>query len=404
MRFSTFFYVLFLTVVLGVNSIVNASFIEALPLPNSTPLKSVQEIADDWDGSRAWMTQGRALLFDTETTGVTAYDRIVQISIYELVNGKFTGNTFNSYINPCRSVSARAYTAHGLKKEFLKTQPKFADIFDSLRYFCGEKPLFVAHNAPFDIRMLNQEIERLDTINPWTVYFKCTLGMVRRDYKRSKNPNLNVISPLKQTTFRSISYYVRQKIIREKEALKIQKLWERDRKYGKKVQSSSQEDRDERAKKRANLKRTHDDMENQENVSPNNQTSDTDQHKSKKKRISPYPSLALSTFVKEQVDKTVQETLEEHGHSLSDLYKKHDIPVKRQIPHDAFTDVGMLVTVTDYLSSSSESSQPPSQEIVEGDEAESFSIFNDEEEDLDIFLVDDNNEKENEPFVIYSNF
>ncbi|MDP4840640.1 MAG: hypothetical protein NWR43_03580 [Alphaproteobacteria bacterium] len=62
------------------------------------PRKSVQAIVDEWDGSRTWMTEGRAFLFDTETTGVTSSDRIVQISIYEMINGKFTGNTFNSYL------------------------------------------------------------------------------------------------------------------------------------------------------------------------------------------------------------------------------------------------------------------------------------------------------------------
>ena len=247
MRFLTFFYVSFLTVFSGSHTVVKASLFDSLPKPDiqapkslSKPIQTVQKIVDEWDGSRTWMTQGRALLFDTETTGVTADDRIVQISIYEIVNGKFTGNTFNSYLNPCRSVSARAYKAHGLKDDFLETQPKFSDIFDALRDFCGEKPLFVAHNAQFDIRMLDQEIARLDAVDPWTIYSKCTLGMVRRDYKRSISPSLNVISPLKQKTFQSVSCYERQKIIAAQKDLKTKKEWEREKKYGEKVQISSQ--------------------------------------------------------------------------------------------------------------------------------------------------------------------
>ncbi|HBN21818.1 MAG TPA: hypothetical protein DD412_01095 [Holosporales bacterium] len=120
MCFLTFFYVSFLTVFSGLYSSVNASLFEDLFLPDIEVsvklLLSVQKIVEGWDGSRTWMTKGRALLFDTETTGVTSSDRIVQISVYEIINGKFTGKTFNSYMNPCRSVSARAYSAHHLKE------------------------------------------------------------------------------------------------------------------------------------------------------------------------------------------------------------------------------------------------------------------------------------------------
>lgn len=369
MRFLTLFYVSFFTVFSGSHAVVKASLFEALPKPEiqiskslpKKPLLSVSEIVDEWDGSRTWMTKGRSLLFDTETTGVTAYDRIVQISIYEIVNGKFTGRTFNSYINPCRSVSARAYEAHGLKRDFLKKQPKFADIFDDLRDFCGENPILVAHNAQFDIRMLGQEIERFDAVDPWNVYFKCTLGMVRRDYKRRVSPSLDVISPLKQKTFKSLSDYERKKQIRERKDLKTKKEWEREKKYGKKVQSSSQEDRNKRAKKHQDRKRSWNEMENQENVSPNSQTSDSDdfdssvkQQQRKKKKVSSRPSFALSSVLG-RLDTSPRRAVKKHGHSLPKICKSHNVPENRWDYHDALWDTGGVLGLMDSLSSSDSS-------------------------------------------------
>lgn len=414
MRFLTFFYLSFLTVFSN-TTVVKASLFDALPKPDLQtpksspvkPLQSVQEIVESWDGSRTWMTEGRALLFDTETTGVTAYDRIVQISVYEIVNGKFTGKTFNSYVNPCRSVSARAYKAHHLKNSYLKKQPKFSDIFDSLRDFCGEKPLLVAHNAQFDIRMLEQEIARLEAVEPWQVYFKCTLGMVRRDYKRSIKPEIDIISPLKQRTLKPVSYYQRQKQRREKEAKKIQKLWEKEKRYGIKIKSSSQEDRDKRAKKRESLKRSRDQMENQENVSPNSQTSDSDdsdssvrKQKRKKKKLSSHPSFALSSVLG-RLDTSPKRAVKKHGYSLPKICKSHGVPPTRWDYHDALWDTGGLVGLMDSLSSS-DSSQPSSPKTEE--EENPFSLFIDEEDELDTSFLDDNGTKNDEPFVIHSIF
>ncbi len=397
MRPLTFFYFSLLTVFSGMYSVVNASLFSNLPLPNFdvfAPRKSVQAIVDEWDGSRTWMTEGQAFLFDTETTGVTSGDRIVQISIYEMINGKFTGNTFNSYVNPCRAISQKVYEAHGLTADDLKNAPKFADIFDSLRAFCGENALLVAHNAQFDIRMLDQEIERLDGIDPWTVHIKCTLGMVRRDYKRTLKPDLDIVSPIKRKTFKPVSYAERQKRLREKEALKTQKEWNKERSTGKKLQVLSQpEARAERKKVRDTRKRSREDMENQENMSPNSKNIASGSPKSKRKRKSTRPSFALSSVLG-RLDTSPKRAVSKHGYDLPEICEKHGVPPVRWDYHDALWDTAGLVGLMDSLSSS-DSSQPSSPEIDDGGK---FSIFN-EEDDFDAFLFEN---ADDALFVIHS--
>ncbi|NCP61642.1 MAG: hypothetical protein GW748_06390 [Alphaproteobacteria bacterium] len=410
MRFLTFFYFSFLTLFSGGYSVVNASLFNQLPLPNFdvfAPRKSVQAIVDEWDGSRTWMTEGRAFLFDTETTGVTSGDRIVQISIYEMINGKFTGNTFNSYVNPCRSISQKAYEAHGLTADDLKNAPKFADIFDSLRSFCGENSILVAHNAQFDIRMLDQEIERLDGIEPWTVHIKCTLGMVRRDYTRKLKPALDIFSPIKRKTFKPVSYAERQKRLREKVALKTQKEWKKEISTGKKLQVLSQpKSRAERKEARDTLKRSREDMENQENMSPNSPAvdfhaldpntvaSDTIGSDSKRKRKTARPSFALSSVLG-RLDTSPKRAISKHGYDLPKICEEHGVPSTRWNYHDALWDTAGLVGLMDSLSSS-DSSQNSSSEIEDGGQ---FSAFNEEDDGFDALLFDN---KDNEPFIIHS--
>lgn len=102
----------------------------------------------------------REIIFDTETTGLSARDgdRLVEIGCVELVNRVETGITYHCYYNPERSMPQEAYNVHGLSETFLSDKPKFASKADELLEFLGDSPL-VAHNAGFDFSFLNAELE-----------------------------------------------------------------------------------------------------------------------------------------------------------------------------------------------------------------------------------------------------
>lgn len=101
----------------------------------------------------------REIVFDTETTGLSARDgdRMVEIGCVELVNRVETGRTYHAYFNPERSMPAEAYAVHGLSDTFLSDKPKFDSKADELLEFLGDSPL-VAHNAGFDFSFLNTEL------------------------------------------------------------------------------------------------------------------------------------------------------------------------------------------------------------------------------------------------------
>ena len=102
----------------------------------------------------------RELVMDTETTGLDPQDghRIVEIGAVELVNHMPTGRTYHQYINPERAMPAEAFAVHGLGDDFLAGQPVFAQIVAAFLEFVGDARL-VIHNAAFDMRFINAELQ-----------------------------------------------------------------------------------------------------------------------------------------------------------------------------------------------------------------------------------------------------
>ena len=107
-----------------------------------------------------WKQPERVIVWDTETTGLSPKngDKIVEIGALELVDGKPTGKEFHQYINPKRHIPSRATKVHGISDEDVKDKPPFEDIAEDFLAFVGDSPL-VAHNASFDMRFINAELE-----------------------------------------------------------------------------------------------------------------------------------------------------------------------------------------------------------------------------------------------------
>ncbi|MBA4750292.1 MAG: DNA polymerase III subunit epsilon [Alphaproteobacteria bacterium] len=104
----------------------------------------------------------RAVVLDTETTGLDpkAGHRLVEIGCVEVHHGVPTGEIYHVYLNPERSMPQEAFNIHGLSEEFLADKPLFKDVADDFLTFIGEDPLII-HNARFDMKFLNAELDTL---------------------------------------------------------------------------------------------------------------------------------------------------------------------------------------------------------------------------------------------------
>lgn len=104
----------------------------------------------------------REIVLDTETTGLNPFDtprhRIVEIGAVELFNQVPTGKTYHQYINPERDMPNEAFEVHGIGSDFLADKPVFAAIAQQFLDFVGDAKM-VIHNAEFDMRFLNAELE-----------------------------------------------------------------------------------------------------------------------------------------------------------------------------------------------------------------------------------------------------
>lgn len=281
--------------------------------------------------------KGRVILFDTETTGGDAGAQIVQFCGFEMIDGKFTGEVFNVYLNPKTPSNRHAFKAHDLSEDFLKDKQTFSQAFPALKQFIGDSPL-MAHNEHFDLRMLLQEYARLKTGETWNLTAYCTLGKVRRDYHRTLPQTFSLCSPATRTV-----------ILREPTTQ------ERHEKETEKSNVAHKRDRTEWEREERYMVATHFAL-GDTRTSPNSRKQArtnrpavaTDRNRARPPII-PFAFKAPYSFkLEECVTRTgisPEQAVENAGVDFNALAEAAGIPVERRKAHDAFYDVAMLLAL-----------------------------------------------------------
>lgn len=136
----------------------------------------------------------REICFDTETTGLDPLsgDKLVEIGAVELINHLPTGVTFHEYINPERDVPEEVVKVHGLTNEFLADKPTFAQIAQKWIDFVGDDGIFVAHNAEFDMKFINHELQMCGYPTYEWDRVVDTLAIARNEFPHMRN-NLDAL-------------------------------------------------------------------------------------------------------------------------------------------------------------------------------------------------------------------
>jgi DNA polymerase III epsilon subunit family exonuclease len=117
-------------------------------------------------------------VFDCETTGTTPeVDEIVSLAVVRLnANGVETAR-YARLVHPSRSIPAEATAVHGIDDEDVASAPSFGAIALELGELL-DGAVFVAHNAPFDLAMLNHAFA-LTGIDYYPAGVACTLDAFR---------------------------------------------------------------------------------------------------------------------------------------------------------------------------------------------------------------------------------
>ena len=101
------------------------------------------------------------VVFDTETTGLSPnFDRIIEFGAVLFVNGLLV-DRFSALVNPDfdLSLAREALVINKISIDDIKAAEPIEKVLADFMRFIGDRPL-VAHNASFDISMVNAELER----------------------------------------------------------------------------------------------------------------------------------------------------------------------------------------------------------------------------------------------------
>ena len=133
----------------------------------------------------------RPLVFlDLETTGATATsDRITEIGLIEVDNGKFTGE-WSTLVNPQTRIPPFIESLTGISNAMVADAPTFAELAVGLKARLAGK-LLIAHNARFDYGFLKNEFARLDM--PYASELLCTVKLSRKLYPGHAKHNLDTL-------------------------------------------------------------------------------------------------------------------------------------------------------------------------------------------------------------------
>ena len=131
----------------------------------------------------------RPLVFlDLETTGATAtHDRITEIGLIEVDNGRYTGE-WSTLVNPQMRIPPFIESLTGISNGMVALAPTFDEIAVELKARLDGK-LLIAHNARFDYGFLKNEFGRLDI--RYASDLLCTVKLSRKLFPGHARHNLD---------------------------------------------------------------------------------------------------------------------------------------------------------------------------------------------------------------------
>ena len=95
------------------------------------------------------------VILDTETTGISAGDEIVQIAVLSPQEDVL----LNTLVRPTQPIPLQATAIHGITDADVIAAPAFPEVFDTLKQVTEGKTVII-YNAQFDLRLIRQTLTK----------------------------------------------------------------------------------------------------------------------------------------------------------------------------------------------------------------------------------------------------
>lgn len=137
------------------------------------------------------------IVLDFETSGVSPSrgDRAIEIGAVRVEEGRVVSR-FQSLMNPGFRVNSFIESFTGISNAMLAEAPPNAEVMAAFAEFIADGAPLVAHNAVFDQRFLDHELELLGLSRQGV--FGCSMLAARRVYPEAPNHKLGTLVAYKQ--------------------------------------------------------------------------------------------------------------------------------------------------------------------------------------------------------------
>lgn len=137
------------------------------------------------------MDANSLIILDFETTGLSPVqgDRAIEIGAVKIIDGEVTEH-FQELMHPGRRISSFIENYTGISNEMLSHAEPCHEVMKRFSDFIQGQNL-VAHNASFDKRFLESELNRIST--NYDGQFACSLLLSRRLYPNAPNHKLGTL-------------------------------------------------------------------------------------------------------------------------------------------------------------------------------------------------------------------
>ena len=145
--------------------------------------------------------EGRYIILDLETTGLSKTDHVIEIGAIEIKNLDSTGDEYHFYIKPRKIMDQKIISIHGISNTLYSEY--YEDIYpndrNNLLLFCNwlQNSIIFTFNAIFDSEKLNKELI-FHGLNVISIYnFRC----IMRIFKEI----VGIIDPLKTQKYLNLN-------------------------------------------------------------------------------------------------------------------------------------------------------------------------------------------------------